>query len=134
MDAAKPTRNRARQSTPMTDLQRRQIRWRCFQIAFAIMYAGIVLDVITTSLGYGRQGASYEQNPLGGGLIEHLGWIGLLAVLTALCTIAYVSSRTVCRRMSVRWSAILNLVILPIMVFRWLAVITAVAYLVHSAG
>src|SRR5579871_1283464 len=91
---------------PAEELSKRAQRWRFFQITFAFVYSGVVLDVVTTALGYMKSGSSYEQNPLGGSLIGHLGWIGLLALLTVLCWVAYRSVRTVCWRMSAVWSRV----------------------------
>lgn len=103
--------------------------WRFFQWAFAFVYSGVVLDVVTTALGYMKAGSAYEQNPLGGGLIERLGWFGLLAVLTLLCLICYHSVKLVYSLMSVRWSTLINSLMVLIAAFRWLAVITAIFYL-----
>jgi NADH:ubiquinone oxidoreductase subunit 6 (subunit J) len=114
--------------------EKRQSRWRWFQILFALVYTGVVLDVATTALGYARSGSRYEQNPLGGSLIDHLGWFGLLAVLTALCLICYLCVRIVYSRMSLRWSILINAIMILIAAFRWLAVGTAIAYLVQTTS
>jgi hypothetical protein len=116
---------------PSEELQKRAARWRFFQITFVVVYVGVVLDVITTALGYMKAGSQYEQNPLGGSLIGHLGWIGLLALLTLLCGIAYRSVRVVAWRMSPRWTRLINVVMVGIAAFRWLAVVTAVLYLLQ---
>jgi magnesium-transporting ATPase (P-type) len=117
--------------TPIEELQKRAARWRFFQIIFVVVYLGVVFDVITTALGYMKSGSQYEQNPLGGSLIGHLGWIGLLALLTLLCGICYRSVRVVAFRMSPRWTKMINVVMVGIAAFRWLAVVTAVLYLLQ---
>jgi hypothetical protein len=117
---------------PVEELQKRAARWRFFQIIFVVVYVGVVLDVITTALGYVKAGSQYEQNPLGGSLIGHLGWIGLLALLTVLCGIAYHSVRVVAWRMAPRWTKFINVVMVGIAAFRWLAVVTAVLYLLQA--
>src|SRR5436309_8862635 len=114
------------------DLAKREARWRFFRIVFVLVYSGVVLDVITTALVYLKSGSAYEQNPLGGGLISHLGWFGLLVLLTVLCLICYHSVRVVYRRMSLGWSMLINILMVAIALFRWLAVVTAVLYLVQG--
>lgn len=116
------------------DPRKRNFRWRFFQIAFALTYIGIVLDIVTTALGYAKSGSSYEQNPFGGALIGNLGWIGMFVLLSLLCCICYVCVRAVYWRMSTVWSAIINTVIVLILLVRWLAVVTAVIYLLQPAA
>jgi len=106
-------------------------RWRFFQIVFVFAYSGTILDVITTAMGYSKTGAKYEQNPLGGGLIHDLGWIGLAALLTVLLGVCYFSCRVVYARMNLRWSSLLNTILVLVTAFRWLAVVTAVLYLMQ---
>lgn len=114
---------------PADEAAKRRRRWRFFQVAFVLTYVGIILDIFTTNLGFQKAGVSYEQNPLGGSLIGHLGWIGLAVVMTILCEICYVSVRTVAWRKSPSWIMLFNILIVPIALFRWLAVITAIIYL-----
>jgi hypothetical protein len=114
-----------------SESQRRHHRWRFFQVTFFLMYVGVVLDVLTTAMGYERMGTAYEQNPLGAGLIGGMGWIGLLALLAALCALCYVSFRVVYFHMSMRWSAILNTVLVILLLARWVTVTAAVIYLVQ---
>jgi hypothetical protein len=116
---------------PAEEFRKRAARWRFFQIVFVLVYTGVVLDVITTALGYVKSGAQYEQNPLGGSLIGHFGWVGLLMLLTVLCWVCYRSVRVVCWRMSTRWSRIVNIVMVAVAAIRWLAVATAILYLVQ---
>ena len=114
---------------------KRASRWRFFQIVFALVYVGIVLDIITTALGYLKSGSQYEQNPLGGSLIGNLGWPGLAVLMTFLCLVCYHSVRVVYARMSLRWTWLINGAMILIAAFRWLAVVTAIIYLlqpVHS--
>ena len=115
----------------LEELQIRAKRWRFFQIVFLLVYSGVVLDVVTTALGYMKAGSAYEQNPLGGNLIGHLGWIGLLALLTVLCWVCYRSVRVVAWRMSPRWTRVVNVCMVCVAAFRWLAVVTAVVYLLQ---
>lgn len=107
----------------------RQRRWHFFQAAFVAVYLGIVGDIFTTWLGYARAGTAYEQNPLGEGLIGHLGWFGLAALLTGLCVVCYFSVRVVFARMSLRWAVLINTLMVIIAVVRWLAIVTAVIFL-----
>lgn len=110
---------------------RRRGRWRFFQVVFFLTYLGIVLDIVTTAMGFGRMGNAYEQNPLGGQLIGNLGWVGLLLLMTALCVVCYVSFRVVFARMSLKWSAILNSITVIVLLMRWVTVAAAVAYLIQ---
>lgn len=116
---------------PETELSRRRRRWRFFQVVFAFVYVGILMDIATTALGYMKAGSAYEQNPLGGGAIGFLGWPGLVAVMTFLCLVCYHSVRLVYARMSLRWSSLINSVMVLIAAFRWLAVVTAIIYLLQ---
>ncbi|MGH2443112.1 MAG: hypothetical protein ACRDFX_08115 [Chloroflexota bacterium] len=112
---------------------KRQKRWRFFQVIFAVVYVGIILDVITTALGFVKTGSKYEQNPLGISLISDVGWPGLVVVLTVLCLICYHSVRVVYARMSTRWSVLINTIMVLVAAFRWLAVVTAIIYLLQPA-
>jgi hypothetical protein len=116
---------------PAEELRKRQGRWRFFQIVFVAVYVGVILDIVTTALGYMKSGSAYEQNPLGGGLIGALGWPGLLVLMTVLCLICYHSVRVVYGRLSLRWSVLINTMMILIAAFRWLAVVTAVLYLLQ---
>ena len=111
--------------------ERRAARWRIFQIVFCFVYAGVVLDVITTRLGYLKSGSDYEQNPLGGSLIGHLGWIGLLMLLTILSWVCYRSVSVVFARMSLRWTGLIIGLMTLLAGFRWLAVVTSILYLLQ---
>jgi hypothetical protein len=117
----------------MTDAERsrRQRRWVWFQVIFLATYSGIVLDEATTSLGFQKGGNQYEQNPIGAYLIANLGWVGLLELMTAICIVCYVSIRLVYWRMPTYWSLILNSALFLLAALRWLAVITAVIYLLQ---
>lgn len=114
------------------ELRKRRFRWRFFRVTFLLLYFGILLDIATTALGYMKSGSSYEQNPLGGFLINTTGWFGLAAVMTLLCLVCYVSFRTVYWKMALGWSAALNTFLLLIVAFRWLAVVTAIMYILES--
>lgn len=110
---------------------RRRARWRFFQGVFLLTYLGIVLDIVTTEMGFGRMGSGYEQNPLGGTLISGLGWIGLFVLMTVLCAVCYLSVRVVYARMSLKWSAVLNSIMVIVLLMRWVTVAAAVAYLIQ---
>jgi hypothetical protein len=111
---------------------KRARRWRWFQAIFACTFAGIVLDIITTAMGFQRAGAAYEQNPLGSLLINDVGWVGLFALVTAIAALCYFSVRVVCFRMATRWSLILNVLLALVAVVRWVAVAGAIAYLLDT--
>jgi len=104
-------------------------RWHFFQIVFVLTYAGVVLDEITTGLGFLKSGPGYEQNPLGTLLIGNLGWIGLWLILSFACVVCYLSFRVVYFRLSPAWSMGLNILVVVITLVRWLAVVMAVQYL-----
>jgi hypothetical protein len=114
------------------DARRRLRRWHSFQVIFGFLYVGIVLDLITTAMGFARTGSSYEQNPVGGLLIHNAGWIGLFFALTALAAVFYFSSRVVCLRAARFWSTVLTALLALAALVRWTAVVTAVMYLVQS--
>jgi hypothetical protein len=101
-------------------------------VIFAFLYLGIVLDLITTSLGFARTGSSYEQNPIGGLLIHNTGWIGLFFALSALAAVFYFSSRVVCLRAARFWSTVLTVLLAVAALVRWTAVVTAILYLVQT--
>lgn len=109
--------------------QLRLNRWHFFQVVFVLTYAGVVLDELTTGLGFVKSGASYEQNPLGSLLIGNLGWVGLWLLVTLASVICYFSFRVVYFRMSPAWSLGLNVVVVLVTLVRWLAVVTAIQYL-----
>jgi hypothetical protein len=119
------------QSISHDELVKREKHWRFFRIVFVLTYTGMVMDVATTALGFRKGGDSYEQNPLGGFLINNLGWFGLLALLTAISFVCYVSCRTVLWQKSMRWGTFLNSVFVVLSLLRWVAVVTAVLYLVE---
>lgn len=116
------------------DQQKRQHRWRLFQILFALTYAGIVMDVITTAIGTYTSKVPYEQNPLGLYLIDRLGWLGLLWLISAICIVCYASCRTVIWRLSTRWGVVFNVALGLLAAVRWLAVVTAILYIAHSVS
>ena len=121
-------------SRAVAEARVRASHWRFFQIIFLFTYAGILMDVATTALGSSAAGsvASYEQNPIGGLLIARLGWAGLLASLTAMMLLAYASLRVAHERVSPGWIRFFNWALLLTAALRWLAVVTAIAYVVHA--
>jgi hypothetical protein len=119
---------------PPAEYQKRAKRFRFFQIVFALTYIGIVLDVVTTALGFMKSGAGYEQNPLGSSLIGGLGWIGLLGVMTVISLVAYVSCKIVQWRKGGAWGRAINIAFVLLATLRWIAVVTAVLYLLQPGG
>jgi uncharacterized membrane protein len=120
-------------SREMVEDRTRQRRWRFFQVALFFLYLGVVADIVTTALGFQRAGTRYEQNPAGGILIENIGWIGLLGLLTACCILCYVSFKIVYFRMSLGWSRALNIAVVLVLITRWLIVAAAVLYLIQPS-
>jgi hypothetical protein len=108
-------------------------RWRFFQIIFLFTYLGIIFDIVTTAMGSSVAGSTsaYEQNPLGGALIGQLGWLGILAAMTALMLVAYGSLHVVHTRVRTGWIRFFNWLLLFVGAVRWLAVITAIMYVLH---
>jgi hypothetical protein len=125
-------RSTASPALPATELAKRQARWHSFQVVFALAYAGIVLDVATTALGFQAVGSSYEQNPLGGTLIGNLGWVGLFLFMSAIAFVCYRSCRLVCFHMSRRISGFVTALLGVAALIRWVAVITAILFLVQT--
>lgn len=117
---------------PPEELAKRQARWHSFQIVFALAYLGIVLDVLTTAMGFQAVGSSYEQNPLGGTLIGNLGWAGMFALMSVIAFICYRSCRLVCFHMSRRVSGIVTGLLAVAAFVRWVAVITAILFLLQA--
>lgn len=110
----------------------RAARWHSFQVIFCLLYMGIMLDIATTAMGFGKAGDAYEQNPVGAFLIEHMGWLGLVAVLSGFATLLYFSCRVLyshLRATSTRW---ISGVLAAATFLRWLAVVTAILYLVQG--
>jgi hypothetical protein len=103
-----------------------------FQVIFVCAYVGIVLDIVTTAMGFQRVGRAYEQNPIGSLLITNLGWVGLFLLVAVLAAVCYFSFRLVCFRLPTRWSAVLNLLLAVVAVVRWVVVVTAVIYLLDG--
>jgi hypothetical protein len=124
---------RAVPSPSFQEARIRSRRWHFFQIVFVFTYLGIILDVVTTAIGSSVAGSAraYEQNPIGGALIGGLGWIGILGAMTALMLVAYVSLRVVHTRVQPGWIRFFNILMLVIGAVRWLAVVTALAYIVR---
>jgi hypothetical protein len=115
-----------------TEHHQRAIHWQIFRVVFALLYIGLVLDVVTTALGVRRIGSEYEQNPLGRYLIGHLGWTGLFVLLTLICVICYLALRRVYWRLSVIWGDVFNVVLVLIATVRWLVVIAAFKWLANK--
>ena len=114
------------------EVAKRRARWHSFQVIFALLCVGVVLDVITTAMGFSKAGSSYEQNPIGGFLIHTAGWFGLAAALAVLAGICYFSVRIVCFNAARRWSGVLTALVAVAALVRWTAVVTAIVYLVQT--
>jgi len=106
-------------------------RWRVFQIVFLFMCIAIVLDLYTTYLGFQREGSRFEQNGIVLFLIQHIGFLGVAAILIAACLACFQSFRTVYAQLGLRWSFWLNLVLVLGCGFRWLVVVTDTMWLAH---
>src|SRR5947209_1959047 len=119
--------------TPAVVLEqrKRRARWHSFQVIFGLLYSGILLDIITTSMGFQKAGSGYEQNPLGGFLIGNLGWVGLAVVLSAFAGVLYLSCRVLFLQVSSRRTGWLSGVLAAATFVRWVAVVTAVMFIVQ---
>lgn len=112
--------------------QVRQSRWHTFKVVFGLAYAGVVLDLVTTAIGIGQVGPSYEQNPLTGTMIGAMGWVGVLVLLTAFSALCYVSVRIVCMRMSPKVTTVLTSLLAFGALARWTAAATAVLFIMQT--
>jgi hypothetical protein len=123
-------------SPEFRDAKLRSHRWRFFQIVFVFTYLGIILDVVTTAIGSQVAGSTraYEQNPIGGALIGQLGWLGILAAMTAFMLVAYFSLRVAHSRVSPRWIRFFNWLMLGVGAIRWLAVVTSLMYIINQGS
>ncbi len=118
---------------PAADVsQRRQTRWHSFQVVFALAYAGIVLDIVTTAIGIAKVGFSYERNPMTAALIHDLTWVGVLIFLSAFAALCYVSVRSVCFRMSPKVTAVLTALLGVGALARWTMAAGAVLFIMQT--
>lgn len=109
---------------------KRASRWHFFQLVFGLTYLGILLDIVTSWIGFQQMGSSYEQNPLAKALILNIGWAGLTLLLTATCAVCYVSFRAVYARMNLRWTVLGNVLIVIVALMRWVVAGTALIFIV----
>jgi hypothetical protein len=107
-------------------------RWRFFQRVFGITCVAISCDVVTTYLGFQRIGARFEQNGLALYIIQHAGWVGLVAFLSLVCYVCLRSFRLVYWRLSPKWSRGLNMLVAVVCVFRWIVVLSNVLWLLQG--
>lgn len=114
-----------------TEKALRGSRWRVFVVLFSLTCVAIVLDLLTTYLGFRRVGARFEQNGVVLFLIQRIGWAGVGGILLIACLACFRSFRTVYWRLSTRWSLWLNVVLGLACGFRWLVVITDAFWLVR---
>lgn len=110
----------------------RAARWHSFQVIFALLYSGIILDIVTTAMGFGKAGNAYEQNPIGALLIDHVGWFGLVAVLSGFAALLFVSCRVLYFQLQARRTRWISGVLAAATFVRWIAVVTAILYLVQG--
>lgn len=110
--------------------RKRRRRWHFFQVAFAATCLGILLDIVTSMIGFQQMGSSYEQNPLAKTLILNIGWAGLVLVFVAVCGVCYLSFRAVYARMSPHWALVGNTLIVIVALMRWFVVSVDLYYLV----
>jgi len=114
------------------DYELRARRWRTFLFVFVLTCAAISLDLVTTYMGFQRVGSRFEQNGIALYLIQRIGWLGIGGVLVLTCAVCLRSFKLVYWNLSLRWSLWLNVLIAVVCLFRWLVVITDVAWLVRG--
>jgi hypothetical protein len=112
-----------------SDEATRRSRWRFFQWLFALTCLAVGLDLITTYLGFRRVGSRYEQNAIALFLIQHLGWIGISALLVLTCAVCLKSFKLVYWNLSLNWSRWLNVVMCAVCVFRLVVVVSDIWWL-----
>ena len=99
---------------------------------FSLTCAAASLDLVTTYLGFRRTGTHFEQNGIALYLIEHVGWIGIVALTAAACALCFASFKLVYWNLSLRWSLWLNAIVAIVCIFRWSVVITDIAWLIRG--
>lgn len=107
----------------------RRGRWRFFQWVFALTCLAVGLDLITTYLGFRRVGSRFEQNGIALFLIQHLGWVGVSALLVLTCAVCLRSFKLVYWNLSLNWSRWLNVILCAVCVFRVVVVVSDVWWL-----
>lgn len=107
----------------------RRSRWRYFQWVFALTCLAVGLDLITTYLGFRRIGSRFEQNGIALFLIQHLGWIGISALLVLTCAVCLRSFKLVYWNLSLNWSRWLNVLVSAVCVFRVVVVVSDIWWL-----
>lgn len=107
-------------------------RWRIFLVLFALTCTAVALDVVTTYMGFQRVGPRFEQNAVALYLIKRLGWAGLVALLAITCVICVKSFKMVYWNLSLRWSLWLNVLTGAVCIFRWVVVVSDIAWLVKG--
>ncbi len=109
----------------------RRKRWRYFQWAFALTFLGIVVDFVTTYIGFQRVGSSFEQNGIALYLIHHIGWVGVAILLVLTCLACLRSFKLVYWNLGLKWSHWLNILITVVCVFRWIVGISDAIWLIN---
>ena len=77
------------------DDAKRLSRWHFFEWVFGLTCLAVGLDLVTTYLGFRRVGSRFEQNGIALFLIQHLGWIGISALLVLTCFVCLRSFKLV---------------------------------------
>ncbi len=111
----------------------RRNRWRFFQWVFALTCLAVGLDLVTTYLGFRRVGSHFEQNGISLFLIQHLGWIGISALLVLTCFVCLRSFKLVYWNLSLNWSRWLNVVMCAVCIFRAVVVVSDIWWLISPS-
>ena len=114
---------------PFPHVRKRVVYWGYFQVMLVTLYAGMLLDITTTRFGFQQMGSRWEQDPASAALLNHLGFIGLAGLMTALCLVFYLSCRMLFRRASLKLAMFFNLILTFAVLERWLTVGLTLAYL-----
>jgi hypothetical protein len=121
----------AQPTAAVADFDIRSRRWRTFLLVFSLTCAAIILDLVTTYLGFQRVGPRFEQNGIALYLIKNVGWLGVTGILALACLVCLQSFKLVYWNLGIRWSLWLNLVLALVCSFRWLVVASDVAWLIR---
>lgn len=113
------------------DNAHRARRWRSFIILYCLTCAAVILDLITTYLGFQRIGSRFEQNGIALFLIQRIGWVGISGVLALTCYACLRSFKLVYWNLALKWSLWLNVVLALVCAFRWLVVVSDAAWLIR---
>lgn len=107
-------------------------RWNVFLCVFVLTSIAVVLDLVTTYLGFRRTGTRFEENAIALFLIQHIGWVGIGALTAAVCALCFSSFKRVYWNLSLHWSFWLNILAAIVCVFRWTVVVADIAWLIRT--